>query len=177
MKAVSYYWWKREPRYIIQCIWEETTDLPQLNWKTFSHSHIGPSRIRTDAGWRWEVSWSETDGLATRPRRRLCIEKESWRLVWSCSRFAIVIEKESWRLQIWSVTTPFQIKWCMLRNLVSSICRLWSIFSQCSGKYFYYIRWQLYNPAAGREKWSFIQLRNIMSKYFWVGQSFISPVQ
>jgi hypothetical protein len=34
---------------------EETTDLPQVNWQTFSHSHIGPSRIRTDAGWRWEL--------------------------------------------------------------------------------------------------------------------------
>jgi hypothetical protein len=36
--AVSFYWWKREPRYIIQCIWEETTDLLQVMWKTFSHS-------------------------------------------------------------------------------------------------------------------------------------------
>jgi hypothetical protein len=31
MMAASYYWWKREPRYIIQCIWEETIDLPQVN--------------------------------------------------------------------------------------------------------------------------------------------------
>jgi hypothetical protein len=64
-----YYWWKREPRYIIQCICEETTDFPHVNWQTFSHSHIGPFRIRTNAGWRWEVSWFETDVLTTRPWR------------------------------------------------------------------------------------------------------------
>jgi hypothetical protein len=65
MMAVIYYWWKSEPRYITQCIWEETTDLPQVKWQTFSHSHIGPSRIRTDTCWRWEVSWYETDVLPT----------------------------------------------------------------------------------------------------------------
>jgi hypothetical protein len=70
MMAVSFYWWKREPRYryIIQCIWVGTTDLPQVNWQTFSHSHIGTSRIQTDAGWRWEVSWYETDVLTTQLR-------------------------------------------------------------------------------------------------------------
>jgi hypothetical protein len=31
MMAVNFYWWKREPRYIIKCILEETTDLPQVN--------------------------------------------------------------------------------------------------------------------------------------------------
>jgi hypothetical protein len=55
MIVVSLYWWKREPWSIIQCSWEETTDLPHVNWQTFSHSHIGASRIRTDAGWMWEV--------------------------------------------------------------------------------------------------------------------------
>jgi hypothetical protein len=69
--AVSYYFWKRETRCIIQCVWEETVDLLQVNWQPFSHRHIGPSRIRTDAGWRWEVSWYETDALTTRPRRPL----------------------------------------------------------------------------------------------------------
>jgi hypothetical protein len=49
--------------------WEETIDLPQVNWQTSSYSHIGPNRIRTDAGWRWEVLWYETDVLTTRPRR------------------------------------------------------------------------------------------------------------
>jgi hypothetical protein len=67
MMVVHCYWWKKEPRYIIQCIWEETTDLPQVNWQTFSHSHISRSRIRTDVGWRWEVSWYETDVITTRP--------------------------------------------------------------------------------------------------------------
>jgi hypothetical protein len=89
--AVNYYWWKRKPRHIVQCIWEETTDLPQVNWQTFSLSHIGQDsnrrglevrglvewdrshlvtsgKIRTDAGWRWEVSWNETDVLTIRPR-------------------------------------------------------------------------------------------------------------
>jgi hypothetical protein len=53
MMAHSFYWRKREPRYIIQCIWGETTDLPQVNWQSSSHSRS----IRTDAGWRWEVLW------------------------------------------------------------------------------------------------------------------------
>jgi hypothetical protein len=69
MMAVSFYWWKREPRYIIQCIWGETTDLRQVNWHTFSHCHIGTSRIQTDVGWRWEASGYETDVLITQPRR------------------------------------------------------------------------------------------------------------
>jgi hypothetical protein len=34
----------------MQCIWEETTDLPQVNWQTFTHSHIGTSRMQIDAG-------------------------------------------------------------------------------------------------------------------------------
>jgi hypothetical protein len=41
----------------------KTTDLPQVNWQKFLHSHIGPSRIRTDAGWRREASWYKTDVL------------------------------------------------------------------------------------------------------------------
>jgi hypothetical protein len=65
MMAVSIYWWNRELRYIVQCIWGEITDLQQVNWQTFSHSHIGTNRIRTDAGWRWEASWYETDILTT----------------------------------------------------------------------------------------------------------------
>jgi hypothetical protein len=38
MMAVSLYWCKREPTYIIQCIWEETIDLLRVNWQTFSQS-------------------------------------------------------------------------------------------------------------------------------------------
>jgi hypothetical protein len=30
MVTFSFYWWKKEPRYIMQCIWGETTDLPQV---------------------------------------------------------------------------------------------------------------------------------------------------
>jgi hypothetical protein len=71
MMAVRFYWWKRELRYIIQCILGETTDLPHVNWQTFSHSHIGQSRIRTDAGWRWETLWYETDVLISSPRFHL----------------------------------------------------------------------------------------------------------
>jgi hypothetical protein len=50
--------------YILQCIWEETTDLPQVNWQTFSHSPIGRSKIWTDADWRickLYTSWYEAD--------------------------------------------------------------------------------------------------------------------
>jgi hypothetical protein len=68
MMVVSLYWLKRESRYIIQYIWEETIDLPKVNWQTFSHSHIGSSRIWTEAGWGWEISWYEIDVLTTRPR-------------------------------------------------------------------------------------------------------------
>jgi hypothetical protein len=31
--TVSFYGWKRERRYIIQCIWAENTDIPQENDK------------------------------------------------------------------------------------------------------------------------------------------------
>jgi hypothetical protein len=37
MMTVSFHWWKKEPIYSIQCIWEETTDLPQVNWQCEFH--------------------------------------------------------------------------------------------------------------------------------------------
>jgi hypothetical protein len=54
---------RENPDTFIQCIWEETTDLLQKNWQTFSHSHIGTRRTQTDTG------WYEIDVLTTRPRR------------------------------------------------------------------------------------------------------------
>jgi hypothetical protein len=69
--TVKFYLWKTEPRYIIKCIWEDTNDPLQENWQTFSHSHMSLSRIQTNAGSRWEVSWYETDIWTTWPQRQI----------------------------------------------------------------------------------------------------------
>jgi hypothetical protein len=62
MMAVSFYWWKREPRYITFLLVEERTQIhfgmylgrdyrPSAS-DNLSHSVTSvPARIRTDAGW------------------------------------------------------------------------------------------------------------------------------
>jgi hypothetical protein len=75
-------------------LWEETTVLPQVNWQTVSHSHVGPSRIWTDAGWRGEVSWYEIDVLTTWPRMSLWFWLDQVnRLNINCWRFTFWLDE------------------------------------------------------------------------------------
>jgi hypothetical protein len=72
--------------------WGDTTNPLRVNWQTFQHSHIGTSRIRTDAGWRWEDSWYETDVLTTRARRSYNI----WHsIIMFITRYCLLVRLEA----------------------------------------------------------------------------------